>query len=220
MTSATIEERLIAVPHFIKEFRIIHKIGGKVKSTMKKHFLCSAAILILMIVLTACAANPPATPAATEPEVEATATEVVPSPEEPTSTLDPCSMPQLEKEVNEVHSHMREFDDASALAGSIPREQLSDSIADLQRIRREAQDEEIPACLTTLKEIQVQHMNSVIETLLAFMRGIDEQTLNQGISLARQQHDQYILEYARLAGITIEPATIPPAPSETPTPTP
>lgn len=189
---------------------------------MKNKFLCSLAILMLMIILSACGnANPPATPAATEPEVETTATEVVSSPdatEEVTSTLDPCSMPQLQKEVNEVHKHMREFDDASALAGSIPREQLSASIADLQRIRRDAQDEEIPGCLTQLKEIQVLHMNTVIETLLAFMRGTDQQTLDQGINLARQQHDQYLLEYARVAGLTVVPATIPPAPSETPTP--
>ena len=188
---------------------------------MKKFFLCCAAIFSLLIVLTACGtANPPATPAATEPEVEATATDAIAATQESTSTVDPCSMPQLQQEVDEVHSHMREFDDASALAGSIPREQLSSSIADLQRIRREAQDEEIPACLTKLREIEVQHMNTVIETLLAFMRGTDQQTLDQGISLARQQHDQYLLEYARLVGITVVPATIPPAPSETPTPTP
>jgi hypothetical protein len=116
---------------------------------------------------------------------------------------------------------MREFDDASALASSMPREQLSSSIADLQRVRREAEDEEIPGCLTKLREIQVQHMNTVIETLLAFMRGIDQQTIEQGIALARQQHDQYLLEYARVVGLTVVPATFPPAPSETPaTPTP
>ena len=188
---------------------------------MKKIFLCSATILLLLLALSACGAvNPPETPATTEtePEAEATATDVISSTLEPIATLDPCSMPQLEKEVQEVHSHMREFDDASALAGSIPREQLSASIADLQRIRREAQDEQIPACLTKLQEIQVQHMNTVIETLLAFMRGTDQQTLDQGISLARQQHDQYLLEYARVAGLTVVPATIPPIPSATPTP--
>jgi hypothetical protein len=186
---------------------------------MKKTFLCSAAILILMIVLTGCGtASPPATTVPSATEVPATATDVISSTLESTGTLDPCSMPQLETEVNEVHGHMREFDDASALAGSIPREQLSASIADLQRIRREAQDEQIPACLTQLREIQVLHMNTVIETLLAFMRGTDQQTLDQGISLARQQHDQYLLEYARVAGLTVVPATIPPAPSETATP--
>jgi hypothetical protein len=189
---------------------------------MKKVFVSSFSILILMIVLTACGATPPpATPAATEPEVESTATEVSSATLEPTSTLDPCVMPQLQKEVTEVHSHMREFDDAAALASSVPRDQLSASVAELQRIRREAQDEEIPACLNTLREIQILHMNTVIDTLLAFMKGsVDSETLNQAITLARQQHDQYLLEYARLAGITVVPATIPPAPSETPTPTP
>ena len=188
---------------------------------MKKTFVCSAAILLLIIVLTSCGTvNPPATVAVTEPALEATSTVEVSSTLEPTTTLDPCVMPQLEKEVGKVHNHMREFDDASALAGSIPREQLSTSIADLQRIRRQAQDEETPACLAKLKEIEVQHMNTVIETLLAFLRGTDQQTLDQGITLARQQHDQYLLEYARLAGITVVPATIPPSGTETPTSTP
>jgi hypothetical protein len=39
---------------------------------------------------------------------------------------------------------MREFDDASILASKMPREQLSGSIAGLQRIRREAEDEQSP----------------------------------------------------------------------------
>ena len=189
---------------------------------MRKNFLCYFAVLILMILLASCASpNPPATAeeaTATEVEVEATSTELVASTVEPTSTSDPCSRPQLETEVQKVHGHMREFDDASILASNMPREQLSGSIADLQRIRREAEDEEIPACLTNLKAIQVQHMNSVINTLIAFMGGTDQQTLDQGIALARQQHDEYTLELARILGLTVVPATIPPAPSATPTP--
>ena len=188
---------------------------------MRKNFLCYFAILILMILLASCAnPTPPATPeaTATEVEVEATTTEVTSATVEPTSTSDACSRPQLEEEVQKVHSHMREFDDASILASNVPREQLSGSIAELQRIRREAEDEEIPGCLTNLKAIQVQHMNSVINTLIAFMGGTDQQTLDQGIALARQQHDEYTLELARILGLTVVPATIPPAPSETPTP--
>lgn len=189
---------------------------------MKNNLFGLIALFILMVVLASCG-NPPATPAATEttePEVEATATIATPSILEPTTTSDPCSLPQLETEVQEVHKHMREFDDASILASNMPREQLSNSIADLQRIRREAEDEKIPACLTDLKTIQVQHMNSVINTLIAFMGGTDQQSIDQGISLARQQHDQYTLELARILGLTVVAATMPPAPSETPTPTP
>jgi hypothetical protein len=129
-------------------------------------------------------------------------------------------MPQLETEVQNVHRHMREFDDAAILASNMPRDSLSNSIADLQRIRREAEDEPIPDCLLNLKGYQVQHMNSVINTLIAFLSGTDQQSLDQGIALARQQHDQYTLELARILGITVVPASPAPLPQETPTPTP
>jgi hypothetical protein len=181
---------------------------------MKKDLLLVSFILILTIILAGCgtAASTPETPTATS------ATETESAPPTITLTLDPCSPGQIEAEVQKVHKHMREFDDASKLASNIPREQLSGSIADLQRIRREAEDEAIPACLTTLKTYQVQHMNSVIDTLLAFMGGADKQSLEQGISIAGKLHDQYTLELARVLGLTIVPATPPSAPSETPTP--
>jgi hypothetical protein len=115
---------------------------------------------------------------------------------------------------------MREFDDAATLASNVPREQLSTSIADLQRIRREAEDELVPPCLTQLKAYQVQHMNSVIGTLIAFLGGTDQQSLDQGITLARQQHDQYTLELAKVLGLTVVAVTPRSEPSETPTPTP
>jgi hypothetical protein len=116
---------------------------------------------------------------------------------------------------------MREFDDASTLAASMPREQLSEPIADLQRIRREAEDEEVPPCLSTLKDYQIQHMNSVISTLIAFM-GINdplaldcveiaadsqEAVICQTIASARQLHDEYTLELARILRIPIVTAT-------------
>ena len=184
---------------------------------MKRNLLRPIAILLLIIVLAGCG-NPPATPPVVETQAEATPTVIAASPAAPTSTLDPCTRPQLETAVQEVHRHMREFDDASILASNMPREQLSNPIADLQRIRRESEDQQVPACLTTLKSIQVQHMNTVISTLIAFMGGTDQQTLDQGIALARQQHDEYTLELARLLGLTVVPATMPPAPSETPAP--
>jgi hypothetical protein len=190
---------------------------------MKQNLLRIFAIFLLTILLAGCG-NPPATtaPAATETqaptEAEPTTAVASASPVAATSTLDPCVLPQLELEVQRVHKHMREFDDAAALASSIPRDQLTTSIADLQRIRRGADDEQIPVCLGNLKAIQVQHMNTVIDTLLAFMRGTDQETLDQGIALARQQHDQYLLEYVRVLGLTVIPATIPPAPTETPSP--
>ncbi len=168
---------------------------------MKKHSqFAIGLVLALMVLLSACGANIPtanSTPSAT----------TIPT---FTNTPDPCAPENIEAEVQKVHKYMREFDDASALAASRPREQLADAIADLQKIRRDAEDQPIPHCLGDLKTYQISHMNSVINTLIAFMGGSDQKLVDQGIALARQQHDQYTIELARLLGLTIEPATVVP----------
>jgi hypothetical protein len=183
---------------------------------MKKNLLYSIFILIFATVLAGCGGNRVSPPVRDTAKAVTPASSPVPkpsstgvSPAGPSSTPDPCSTDQIEAEVQKVHSHMREFDDASVLASKLPRDQVPGSVADLQRIRREAEDEEIPACLTNLKKYQVDHMNSVINTLLAFIDGSDTKTLEQGIGIARQQHDQYTLELARLLGLTVVPATVP-----------
>jgi hypothetical protein len=189
------------------------KTSGK-GNLMKKYLLYIISILILTSVLAGCTGNS-LPPAAGDPARTATlpsspapkATAAIRSPTGPSSTPDPCSTGQIEASVQKVHRHMREFDDASVLASKLPRDQVPVSVADLQKIRREAEDEEIPACLTNLKKYQVDHMNTVINTLLSFIGGSDTKTLEQGIAVARQQHDQYTLELARLLGLTVVPAT-------------
>jgi hypothetical protein len=173
---------------------------------MKKDLLPIILTFVLTLALAGCgtpATPPPATPAPTETE------SAPPVPPTVTATLDPCGSGQIQDAVQKVHKHMREFDDASTLASSTPREQLSNSIANLQRIRREAEDEKVPPCLTNLQKYQVDHMNTVIGTLIAFIGGADKKALEPGIALAQQQHDQYTLEFARLLGLTVVPATTP-----------
>jgi hypothetical protein len=117
---------------------------------------------------------------------------------------------------------MREFDDESTLAANMPKEQISEAVSSLQKIRRGAEDEPIPECLVSLKTYQIAHMNSVINTLLAFMGGKDQQTIDQYLALARQQHDQYTSELARVLGLTVVPlatsAETPTLPPPSPTP--
>jgi len=178
-------------------------------------------VLLLTILLAGCGGALPTVPVAISQEPSATPVVTVSTktPSAPSPTSDPCATKEIEPVVQKVHSHMREFDDASQLATFSPRDQLKDSIADLQRIRRQAEDEEIPGCLANLKKYEVDHMNTVINTLVAFMGGTSSQTLEQGISQARSQHDQYLLEYARLLGLTVVPMTQPAIlPSETATP--
>jgi hypothetical protein len=196
---------------------------------MKKELLpFILSMLVFAIVLSGCGGNVPAT--STNVEVSTAAATQEPAATTVVSTTpDLCISPQIEAEAQKVQKHMREFDDASTLASSVPQAQLSTSIADLQRIRREADDEVVPACLANLKNYQISHMNSVINTLLAFMRSKDplaidcvdiqsnteEEAVCQNIALARQQHDQYLVELARVLGLTVVPAT---PGAETPTP--
>lgn len=191
---------------------------------MKKHSQLIVSItLILVVFLSACGNNTPAPTAATQAAVvdtsaavanTATATSVSAT----TNTPDPCAPENIGDEVQKVHKYMREFDDASSLAASRPREQLADAISELQKIRRAAEDQPIAPCLGDLKTYQISHMNSVINTLIAFMGGSDQAVVDQGIALARQQHDLYTIELARVLGLTIEPANATPAATETPKP--
>ena len=158
--------------------------------------------IVFTIILTACGNNATPIPSAT-PTI--------------TVTPDPCAPGNIEAEVNKVHKYMREFDDESTVAANMPQGQISGAITELQRIRREAEDEPIPTCLVTLKTYQIAHMNSVINTLVAFMSGNDQKTVDQYLALARQQHDQYTIELARVLGLTMVPLA---TPSGTPPPTP
>jgi hypothetical protein len=145
-----------------------------------------------------------------------------------TSTPDPCAPGNIEVEIKAVHRLMREFDDAAALSANTTREQLKPTIEDLQRIRRSAEDLVVPSCLKSLRELQLTHMNTFIQTLLGFMGGADQDAVNQGVALSRQLHDEYMIEMARLQGITIPPTPSPEPtlvnpkatpPTEAPTPT-
>ena len=125
-------------------------------------------------------------------------------------TQDPCSSENLPTTVQEINDLMREFDDASAVASNIPVQQLPDIISNLQRIRRAAEDVQGPPCLGTLRTHQLNHMNLTIQTLIAFVGGANQETLKNGLDMARQEHDLYSLEIVRLLGITLAPVTASP----------
>ena len=124
-----------------------------------------------------------------------------------TLTPDPCLAPTLNDEVAKVNKLMREFDDYSTLASNTPQAQLVVIIPELQRVLREAEDQVIPSCLLPLKKLQIEHMQVVVQTLLAFMGNSDTNFVNSGIAKARDLHQQYDIELARLLGITLQVAT-------------
>ncbi len=133
-----------------------------------------------------------------------------------TTFYDPCESNNLPASVQGINDLMREFDDASQLASNLPAEQLPEVISNMQRIRRAAEDIQAPACLETLKSHELNHMNVMINTLLAFVGGADQGTLTNGLDQARQAHNLYSVEIVRLLGVTLAPLTgTPPASSET-----
>jgi hypothetical protein len=125
----------------------------------------------------------------------------------PSAAPDPCSAENLPSSAAEIEAVMRKFDDESALAANVPRSQAATRIAALQEIRREAQDQSIPGCVVLLKQLQLAHMNTVIDTMLAFLSRGDQAEVARGIGVGRQQHDAYVMELARLLGIPAIAAT-------------
>lgn len=189
--------------------------------------LILASALLLTLILSGCGSNPIPTISETVTDTALpTITITI------TTTPDLCAPENVRAEVDKVHRHMREFDDASTLAASMPREQLSTPISNLQKIRRDAEDEQVPPCLAKLKEYEVQHMNLVINTLIAFIgindplavdcvdvvENTQEAEICQSIASARQQHDQYVLELARILELPIVTPGPTLAASETATP--
>ena len=158
-----------------------------------KGFLVS--VFIFALVLSACSASATSLPQAT-------------------ATVDPCQ-PQVARTIaQKMHSHMREFGDASTLASALTTDKLPSAIAEMQRIRRAAQDEPAPsACLGKLKKLEVDHMNTVIITFLALLNGEKAENLKTAIDNARSLNEAYNVELASVLGLTLMPR-----PTVTPTP--
>lgn len=177
--------------------------------------------LVIALSLSACGGQSTPAPDGGQPAGAPAAPQVSVTNPEASPTIDPCA-PQYQRVLAErAHRHMREFDDAANLAASLKVDALPAAVAELQRIRRETEDEPLPGCLAKLKQLQVAHMNVVIETLMGMLNQTKPEELQKGILAARQLHDQYTLELGRAYGVTFVAApTATPGPVETITPTP
>lgn len=163
---------------------------------MRKFVLCLFPFVI--VILSGCGSQP----ITSQTEVPATNT---------SDANDPCSAENLPTAVQGLNDLMREFDEASQQVSNTPAQQRPEMISNLQRIRRSAEDTQIPACLGQLKTHQLNHMNLMIQTLIAFVGGASREQLNAGLENARKEHDLYSLEMVRLLGITLAPVTATPA---------
>lgn len=126
----------------------------------------------------------------------------------PTNTPGPCDPLNIPSQVSPMHALMREFEDTSIVAQNTPIESVPPLVTDLQRIRRAAEDLETPSCLAALREHELAHMNTVIDTFLAFLSRQGPDVINPLITEARAYHESYMRELSALMGWT-------PVPSET-----
>jgi signal transduction histidine kinase len=171
---------------------------------MKQHL--TLILLLLSCLLAACGSD-------------ASAQAVI---ETPSSTmaepvLDRCAPVHLTAEIVRVNKLTDEFDQYTSRALESGQSQLIQIIPDLQRVLRDAQDQDIPACLQALKELQIVHMDAMVQTLI-YLHGHpmsasspDPNTvayINAAIAQARELHEKYDIELSRL----LDTALIPPPP--------
>ncbi len=136
-----------------------------------------------------------------------------------TATPDPCISSNLPNSIKPVNELMRQFDDYATLARSTAQSQLVQVIPPMQAIRRTAEDQVLPACLKQLKSYQISYMDTFLQTMLTFEQTYGNpifmltpavsQKIKAGIAQAQQYHDQYVIEWARLLGVTLVPTSTP-----------
>lgn len=112
----------------------------------------------LMAIAVACTATPP-----TVPDVPAATR--TPAPTTPPS----CKTSDGREVVDTMQQYARAWDDAVAVAGSTPRIGLAQPIAELQRIRREVQQQQWPVCARRAQQLLVEAMSAYIDGMVGFM---------------------------------------------------
>ncbi|HUH96979.1 MAG TPA: hypothetical protein VLZ89_06455 [Anaerolineales bacterium] len=182
---------------------------------MKTSRSLSLALAAIVFLLTACGKPAPSTPALTQ----SSATPAQADTPGPTPTPDPCAKENLPAQIQKMDELTRQFDDGTAIVdnllqgSSVSADQLASYISQLQGMRRNAEDENVPSCLQNLKDLQLAHMNTDIDYFLLKLGKGDLQTIATAVAQDNQLRQQYIIEKARLLGIlTIIPSTATGAP--------
>jgi hypothetical protein len=129
------------------------------------------------------------------PTVLACATNQLIAPTEtptPSPTPDPCSAELIEQSTASMHEVARQFTDAAELAEMTPRNQLSAQIAPMQDIRRDAEDLDLPDCLSDARDALVDYMEAYIDVLIAFLDvDISDAAMVSGYDQIEAAYDDY-----------------------------
>lgn len=152
----------------------------------------SVAFIGLCAACGGAAADDPTATAGPSPTPENTAT---PDPTATATTRPACETEDGELVSAVVNDYLIEWDDITALASSTPRIQLSVHVAELQRVRREFEDEEWPECAAETQRLGVRYMDKVIDAFRAFLSGSESQA-NTYIETSEEYLDDFVAELA------------------------
>ena len=118
----------------------------------------------------------------------------------PTPTPDPCSPGEIMQYLDAIrYVHFR-FDDAVALASVTPQESLSVAIANLEAIRGEAEELEVPVCAVAAKEALGDYMDATIEAFTAILANQPAADANSALQRAAELREAYLDEMAEVTG--------------------
>lgn len=185
-------------------------------------------VIVLVLVVSLLNACVPAAPA---PIPTTMNTEAILSTATITDTPDPCARENIQATIVEFDKVSREFSDVFVLAQNTPAAQLSPTISDMQKIRRSAEDVQVPLCLAALKEYQLDFMNTAIDVSLLLYssfsvdpsKTLTQEQINNIVAQVNQRMNQasdyskkYTIEMARLLGVTLTPSPTAPEPTGTP----
>ena len=129
--------------------------------------------------------------------VEPTPIEVV---LEATPTPDPCAPENLLEEVEKVQNLVNKFQDLAYLANFTPQTELIVPIMEMQAVRRELQQLEVPACEEAIKTASLNYMNATINYLAFFMGGESQENIDAGIQNSQVLWQGVLNEFSTLLG--------------------
>lgn len=122
-----------------------------------------------------------------------------------TPEMNLCAPGFVAEVVKPLTALMQAFDDTTDIAYYMPRPQVSAQITELQSYRRQVTMIEVPSCLLQLKAAQIKYMDSVINTLLAFLGGAKGEVTISGLEISLQFRARYENELTNLLGVTSTP---------------
>jgi len=127
---------------------------------------------------------------------------------------DPCSSENIAEQARHVGEMVHHFEDIKFVAIHTNKEQLVAPILQMQEIRYDVVDLELPYCMDNLEKASINYMNSVIIYMTHHMAGMDSESVRFEFLTSEELLNIYKEEYALATGMEYLQPTSMPTPSE------